>query len=47
MTARRLSCSTPAPHQNLQAQILHNMQTEEHHNGQRLPPCVLKTGPYF
>jgi hypothetical protein len=38
----RLSCSTPPPHQNLQSQLLHNMQTEEHK-----PPCVPKTGPHL
>ena len=30
----QLSCSTPPPHQNLQLELLHNMQTEEHNNGQ-------------
>ena len=39
----RLSHSTPPPHQNLQPQILHNMENEEHNNGQRSPPCVPKT----
>jgi len=43
----QLSHSTPTPHQNLQLQLQHNMQTEEHNNGQRAPPCVPKTGPYF
>ena len=43
----RLSCSTPPPHQNLQPLLLHNMQTEEHNNGQRSPPCVPNTVPYF
>jgi hypothetical protein len=34
-------------HQNPQPQLLHNMQTEEHSNGQRSPPCVPKPGPYL
>jgi hypothetical protein len=39
----RLSHSTQPSHQNLQ----HNMQTEEHNNGQRSPPSVPRTGPYL
>jgi hypothetical protein len=34
-------------HQNPQPRLLHNMQTEEQNNGQRPPPCVPKTRPYF
>jgi hypothetical protein len=39
----RLSRSTPPLHQNLQPQLLHNMQSGEHTNGQRSPLCVTKT----